>query len=85
MHMIAPTTEMADLVATHTDEIFQYHFSTPGNSYHSIDLNYVFGAPFSGTFADEMTVNGTVDQFTSAEKQLSRDVMRMWRNFAANG
>ena len=58
MHMIAPTDDMANLIAVHSSDIYEYHFSTPGNSFHSVELNYVFGAPFSGQFADEMTVNG---------------------------
>ena len=85
MHMFAPTVEMADIVAQHSTNIYQYHFSTPGHSYHSIELNYVFGAPYSGLFADEMTVNGSIDKFSVAEKQLSLDVMKLWTSFARTG
>jgi len=85
MHMIAPTDEMADLIAEHNPDIYEYHFSTPGDSFHSVELNYVFGAPFSGLFADEMTINGSVDQFNHAQRQLCRDVIRLWTNFAKYG
>jgi len=85
MHMIAPTDEMADLIAAHSSDIYEYHFSTPGSSYHSVELNYVFGAPFSGRFADEMTVNGSVDQFSDRQRQLCRHVIRLWTNFARHG
>jgi len=84
MHMIAPTDEMAGLIAGHSSDIYEYHFSTPGDSYHSVELNYVFGAPFSGQFADEMTVNGSADQFTDDQRRLCRDVMKLWTNFAKN-
>jgi len=60
--MIAPTDEMAQLIAAHSSNIYEYHFSTPGNSFHSVELNYVFGAPFSGQFADEMITDGSADQ-----------------------
>jgi len=83
--MIAPTDDMANLIAVHSSDIYEYHFSTPGNSFHSVELNYVFGAPFSGQFADEMTVNGSVEQFSDKEKQLCLDVIRLWTNFAKYG
>jgi len=85
MHMIAPTDEMADLIAAHSSDIYEYHFSTPGNSFHSVELNYVFGAPFSGQFADEMTVNGSLEEFSEDQRQLCREVIRLWTNFAKNG
>ena len=85
MHMIAPTDDMANLIAVHSSDIYEYHFSTPGNSFHSVELNYVFGAPFSGQFADEMTVNGSVEQFNEDQRQLCKDVIKLWTNFARNG
>jgi len=85
MHMIAPSDEMADLIAVHSSDIYEYHFSTPGNSFHSVELNYVFGAPFSGQFADEMTINGSVEQFTDEQRQLCRDIIKLWTNFAKYG
>ena len=85
MHMIAPTDDMANLIAVHSSDIYEYHFSTPGNSFHSVELNYVFGAPFSGQFADEMTVNGSVEQFNQDQRQLCKDVIKLWTNFARNG
>jgi len=85
MHMIAPTDEMADLIAVHNPDIYEYHFDAAGASFHSVELNYVFGAPFSGQFADEMTLNGSVDQFSEQQRQLCRQIISIWTNFARNG
>ncbi len=43
--MVAPTVDIAILVSQHNSEVFQYHFTTH-DSFHSVELNYVFGAPF---------------------------------------
>lgn len=83
MHMVAPTLDMCDVLSKHVP-VYQYHFSLD-DSYHSVDLNYVFGAPFSGQFADELTVNGTVDMFNSSQRNLSLQIMKLWTNFARHG
>ena len=84
MHMVAPTVDMAELVSRHSNEIYQYHFSTH-NTYHSVELNYIFGAPFSGHFADEMTINGSVNDFDSNQRRQSERIMKLWSNFAKYG
>jgi len=83
MHMHAPTVELAELVSNHTHDIYQYHFGID-NCYHSIELNYVFGAPYSGRMADEMSVNKT-PEFSSGDKEFSLRIMTMWTNFAKYG
>lgn len=83
MHMIAPTIEMADILSEYVN-VYQYHFSL-SNCYHSIELNYVFGTPFSGHFADEMTINGSIDDFTPEDRNFSLDIMKLWTNFAKFG
>ena len=84
MHMIAPIVDMADIVSHYQPEVYQYHF-TLDPSFHSVELNYVFGTPFSGHFADEMTDGGTVELFTEQQRHLSLIVMEMWSNFAKDG
>lgn len=83
MHMVAPTIDMSDILSKYVP-VYQYHFSVD-DCYHSVELNYVFGAPFSGHFADEMTINGTVEGFSEEQRQLSRHIMRLWTNFAKFG
>ena len=80
MHMVAPTVDIADLVSDHNDQVFQYHF-TMQQSFHSVELNYVFGAPFSGQCADEMSVERPCN-FTHKDKQHSVRIMTLWTNFA---
>src|SRR4051812_38117620 len=84
MHMIAPIVDMADILSTYHGQVYQYHFSLD-SSFHSVELNYVFGAPFSGYFADEMTINGTIDLFSEEDRRLSIIVMSLWTNFAKTG
>ena len=84
MHMIAPIVDMAELISRHQKEVYQYFFSVDP-SFHSVELNYVFGAPFSGHFADEMTLNGSIESFDEEDRTLSRRVMRIWTHFAKHG
>ncbi len=84
MHMVAPTVELATLLSSHPDtQIYQYHFSTQ-DSYHSVELNYIFGAPFSGKFADEMSA-GNGKNFSSKDRDHSRLMMLIWSDFAKYG
>ena len=83
MHMVAPTVELANLVSHHNPEVYQYHFSVD-DSYHSVELNFVFGAPFSGKCADEMSAT-VCRNFTKQDRQQSERIMAMWTNFAKYG
>lgn len=83
MHMVAPTIDMSDILSKYVP-VYQYHFSVD-DCYHSVELNYVFGSPFSGHFADEMTTNGTVEGFTEEQRLLSRRIMKLWTSFAKFG
>ncbi len=81
MHMVAPTVDLAVALSNHSDvRVHQYHF-TAHDSYHSVELNYVFGAPFSGVFADEMS-GGHGKNFSERDRAHSRFMMRLWTNFA---
>ena len=84
MHMVAPTVDLAMLLANHSDmRVYQYHFTTQ-DSYHSVELNYIFGAPFSGLYADEMGA-GEAKNFTEKDKDHSRFMMTLWTDFAKYG
>ena len=80
--MVAPADEMASLVAGNYREIYKYHFAS-AHSYHSEDLNFVFGAPLSGIMADEMKMgHNSNEHYDEKARDLSRRVMTMWTNFA---
>ena len=83
MHMVAPTVDIASKVSDHNVPVYHYHFA-PRISYHSVELNYVFGSPFNGKYADEMgSYFGT--NFTEEDRKHSREVMVMWTQFAKHG
>ena len=51
-------------------------------SYHADEIPYVFGFPLltnASIFGDELS------NFTAEEKQISKDVMTYWSNFARSG
>ena len=80
--MVAPAAEMASMVARHYREVYQYYFGSE-QSYHSEDLNFVFGAPLSGIMADEMKMGFNASgHYDEKARDVSRNVMRMWTNFA---
>lgn len=82
LNMVAPAAEMASLMARHYREVYQYYFSSE-HSYHSEDLNFVFGAPLSGIMADEMKMGlNASGHYDEKARDLSRHVMTMWTNFA---
>jgi carboxylesterase type B len=86
LHMVAPTTDIADLISGFSPAVYQYHVDL-SPSYHSADLNYLFGTPFSGLFVDEMSENGrgNISKFTETDRNFSRRIMRLWTSFAADG
>ena len=49
------------------------------SSYHEIELNFVFGAPFTGK---TVWYGGN---FTKDDKEVSKVVMKLWSNFAKHG
>jgi carboxylesterase type B len=49
------------------------------SSYHEIELNFVFGAPFTGK---TVWYGGN---FTHSDKEVSKVVMKLWSNFAKHG
>ena len=86
--MVVPTVELVNIMSKYTKDVFEYHFSLT-DSFHSAELNYVFGAPFSGIYADEM--NQDTEQanhttvFTQADRNLSVRIMQLWSHIATTG
>ena len=64
-------------------KVYLYHLDNMP-SYHSVELNYVFGTPFIGGDVDEMGILNT-RLFTEFDKQKSVMFMQMWVNFARYG
>ena len=46
MHMVAPSVKQAVYLSKQGIPVYQYHFSKKP-SWHSIELNYIFGSPFT--------------------------------------
>ena len=82
LNMVAPASDMASMVAQHYRQVYQYQFASE-RSYHSEDLNFVFGAPISGIMSDEMKMgHNSRGHYDENARDLSRHVMIMWTNFA---
>lgn len=87
--MIVPTVYLAALISRNPrTRVYEYHY-TMANSYHSVDLNYVFGAPFTGWYADDVNTNianlSERTTFTEGDRALSVKVMRMLTHIAITG
>ena len=81
---VCPTLKMAQSYADASLEVYEYYFdhrSTvhpwPGWSgvLHGDEINFIFGEP----------LNTTHFNYTEEEKELSREMMTMWANFAKTG
>ena len=89
--IVAPTVSQALLYHRNQVPVYAYAMSlavTPSHasrawlrSYHSMELNYVFGCPFIGFNTDD----GTEQTFSDADRNASLLVMEMWSNFAKFG
>lgn len=87
--MFAPTLQLSSLLSSQETPVYVYEFDHSSehthvqwwNAYHSLELNYVFGSPFNGfnIALDEMK------QHSGEDKQLSRNMMQMWTDFAKYG
>ena len=89
LSMYAPGLELVDLLEKHDVPVYVYEFKhesvhTPvewWGTYHSLELDYVFGSPFSG-------YNIAIDDWanhTDTDKRVSRVVMNYWTQFAKSG
>ena len=84
--------KLADILEGQGVSVYQYLFdqrpqgNRPNKSFawaafHKIDLNYVFGAPFTGSDATEYGL----PKFGKLDQQLSKLMMKSWANFATYG
>ena len=80
--LVAPTAEMAGRLAVREEHpVYMYYFNS-ALSYHSVELNYVFGLPFVPGSVDEM---GAITQFNDSDKEISSFMIKLWTNFATYG
>ena len=82
-NMVIPTSHIADMIQKHSPDVYFYYFTDP-HSYHSIELSYLFGAPFGAYSADdkEKVSFKPNDPPDSPRKKLSRNIMKIWTHFA---
>ena len=80
--LVAPTNEMAGKLSTVPGmRVYLYHLDNLV-SYHSVELNYVFGTPFIGGEVDEM---GVLSNFSDNDREYCRIFMKLWTDFAKTG
>lgn len=87
--MFSPTIRLANLLSQHSTPVYMYQFNESSeftvpewwSAYHSLELDMVFGSPFTGynIARDKVTV------YPEKDKQLSRTVMKLWSTFAKTG
>jgi len=68
-------------VFNHHKALDSQYFQPWQSNYHEIELNYIFGSPFTGINTDK----GAPDEFTDEERELSRRMMKLWSDFAKYG
>ncbi|KAI0229079.1 hypothetical protein LSAT2_020501 [Lamellibrachia satsuma] len=89
--IVAPTISLASLYHDRGVPVYAYAMSLPvtppfagrawWGSYHTMELNYVFGSPFVGFNTDD----GTEQSFSDVDRKASIMVMAMWSNFGKHG
>ena len=89
--IVAPTVSLALLYHGRGVPVYAYTMSLPPaaqaagrswwGSYHSMELNYVFGSPFVGFNTD----SGEEQTFSDSDRNASLLIMAMWSNFAKFG
>jgi carboxylesterase type B len=89
----APTIHMATIVSQQGIPVYVYvfnHYSPNATdlaktlkSHHSIELNYLFGSPFTGLNVDTYKVANA--SYSDTDREMSRTMMKLWTNFAKYG
>ena len=80
--LVAPTSAMAaKLAALGNTQVYTYYFDHH-ITYHSVELNYIFGIPYIGGSVDEF---GILQKFDEVDKDKSSLFMKMWSDFAKTG
>jgi carboxylesterase type B len=91
MAMLAPTVKLAKITSRKDVSVYLYQFNHECHSdmtfhpwqanFHQIELNYVFGSPFTGIDTEQ----GYQMNFTDEDKQVSIRMMEYWSNFVKYG
>ncbi len=80
--LLAPTDKMAQELSKRPGmHVYKYHVDNE-ISYHSVELNYVFGVPWAGGDVDEM---GIIKIYNETDKDISVMFMKLWTDFAKHG
>ncbi|KAK2182357.1 hypothetical protein NP493_357g02001 [Ridgeia piscesae] len=80
--LVAPTAKMAaDVASVPGCRVYVYYVDGV-TSFHSVELNYVLGAPFLRRSFDEFQ---PTTNFSSTDRQLSEMFIQLWTNFARCG
>ena len=82
--LVAPTAKMAAEVASVPGCNVYVYYVDGVESFHSVELNYVLGAPFLGRPFDEVDM-ATSSNFSDNDRQLSEMFMQLWTNYAKWG
>jgi carboxylesterase type B len=91
LSMVTPTVELADNFADRQVPVYVYQFSHVSSSmeesflgsYHSSELNYLFGATFTGIDVD--SYNEVIHNYTDTDRDVSIRMMTQWSNFVKFG
>ena len=81
--MVAPTAEMADKLAAKSGQKVYLYYVDNYISFHSVELNHVFGVPWIGGNVDELGI--WKDMTSVFDKKRSVTFMQLWTNFAKFG
>ncbi|CAD5112717.1 DgyrCDS1935 [Dimorphilus gyrociliatus] len=78
--LTAPTSAMAkELSKKRENRVFLYYVDRVGKSFHSVELNYVFGTPFTDQIVDERDERLNSTDYDIA---FSNRFLKLWTDFA---
>ena len=89
LSMLVPSIQLSRHVWAAGRPVYHYTFAHHSRStmpawfgsYHEVELNYIFGAPFLG-----LNVDGAAElNYTEEDRQVSAAIMVLWSNFAKTG
>ena len=83
--MVAPVSQMVQWLTLRGDRQVYFYIFDNGTVYHSIDLNYVFGVPFTMRDVDEFGFCDGRCNYSQQDKDFSKFMMKMWVSFARDG
>ena len=89
--MVIPTLELAESYSERRIPVYLYLFSHSSvsvedaylGSYHSSELNYLFGSTYTGVDVDGFSE--AIHNYTEADYLISVKMMTWWSNFVKHG